>query len=296
MELPFLETVEIEDLMALETLQSLFLADPAGARQLLSDPALLDGMKSSPAATVALLYLKAEDPGVSAAIQALPWVQDGIAPYGDIIPSKTSLEPAVILGLMQLYWHSREACLALVQSSWFHDGLDNREYTALGNLEIIAYSDGEAASRIIEMPFLETFERNDLLTIQILEWLPKSDLQELLSDPALRGGITDEHVGTVALLHLRLQDHDAAAQIESLSWVQDGMVAYEGPHVHLLRHLALVSQEVFWNLVQRSWVQDGLRSDEVIVVDHLAGMSWSPPRGRRSYSPKDYRHVLSGHG
>ena len=81
-ELPFLETVEIEDLMALETLQSLFLADPAGARQLLSDPALLDGMRSSPAATVALLYLKAEDPGVSAAIQALPWVQDGIAPYG----------------------------------------------------------------------------------------------------------------------------------------------------------------------------------------------------------------------
>ena len=230
-ELPFLETVEIEDLMALETLQSLFLADPAGARQLLSDPALLNGMRSSPAATVALLYLKAEDPGVSAAIQALPWVQDGIAPYGDIFPSKTSLEPAVILGLMQLYWHSREACLALVRSSWFYDGLDNREYTALGNLATIAYRDGEAAARLVEMPFLETFERNDLLTIQILEWLPKSDLQELLSDPALRGGITDEHVGTVALLHLRLQDHDAAAQIESLSWVQDGMVASEGPHV-----------------------------------------------------------------
>ena len=295
--LPFLDTIEIEDLMALETLRTLFEDNPTEARNLLSDQALLDGMRASPAATVALLYLKADDPEVSAAIQALSWVQDGIAPYSDIIPSKTSLEAAVVLGLLELYRHSREACLALVQSSWSYDGLDNREYTALGNLATIAHSDGEAAAQLVAMPFLETFELNDLSIIQILERLPKSDLQELLSDPALRGGITDEHVGTVALLRLGLQDPDAAAVIRSLPWVADGIVATDGPPIRLLSNVALVSQKVFGNLVQRSWVQDGLSPDEVTVVSHLRGiLASSSEKMGRSGSPGNHRHALPGHG
>ena len=281
LELPFLESIETEDERTLETLLMVFWNNPEGARALLSDPALLEGMRSSSAATVALLYLKAEDSEVSEAIEALPWVQDGLKPPRDsnvssIYPSKASLEYPVVLMLLDLYLNSREACLSLVQSPWVHEGFDNREYTALGRLLTVAHRDPEAASRIMEMPFLKTFEWDDLITLETMETLARSGsdgLQRLLSDPALHGGITDDHMATVALLYLKLLDPGAAAAIGSLPWVQDGIAALEERPVLVLQALALESQRVFWALTQMSWVQDGLSADEVIVVGELTDIS-----------------------
>ena len=279
--LPFLESIEPDDERKLVTLRDLFREDPDGARQLLSDPALLDGTRASTAADVALLYLKAQGPEVSAAIEALPWVQDGIEPLrdsnvGSFYPSKASLESWVVFDLTHIYFNSRGTFLSLVQSPWVYDGLNNWEYTALTRLLTVAHRDPTAASRIMEMPFLKTFERHDLIALSTMETLARSgsdSLQQLLSDPALHGGVTDDHMATVALLYLKLLDPDAAAAIGSLPWVQDGIAALEQRPVRALQGLALESPKVFWALTHRSWTQDGLSADEMTVVRQLTSMS-----------------------
>ncbi len=287
-EMPFLESVEMEDQYRLEIFLALLNSDPDGVRELLSDPALSGGGEVGTAADLALLYLKSQGPEVSAAIDALPWIQDGIEPIRDseapsIHPSKSSLEHQAILNLSDIYVVSGEAALSLLKKPWARDGFDIREFTALGRLRDIVLSMEEAA-RVIGMPFLETFEASDLAVLEILETLARSDpsgLDTLLSDPALSSGITDGQIADVALAHLRLENDSAAGTIESLPWVMDGTGSDEQRQVLALKSLAMESSEVFRSLVGRPWVRDGLGPDEVTVVGSLTAMSGKSYGDRR---------------
>ena len=76
-------------------------------------------------------------------------------------------------------------------------------------------------------------------------------------------------MATVALMHLSLRDPDAAASIESLSWVRDGLYGGDTKPVLALRELALESKKLFGGLVTKPWLRDGLGRDEVTVVNNL---------------------------
>ena len=225
--------------------------------------------------TLALEYLKGQDPAVSAAVQSLPWVRDGVAPYrytgvSSINPSKAKLESEVVLAVLDLFLSEREAALAVLKSSWVFDGLDSREFTALTLLQSLA--SGGRAALVAEMPFLRTFETDDLIALQVLEELSRddsADLRKLLSAPELRGGITDDKTVTVALMDLNLRDPGAAASIESLPWVRDGLSRGERKPVLALRELALESKKLFGGLITRPWLLDGLGRDETTVVRNL---------------------------
>ncbi len=215
-------------------------------------------------------------PELPAAIEALPWVQDGIEPRREsnvtfAHPSKTSLEHRVVPQLMRLYLNSPEALLALVGKPWIRDGVDIREASALGYLTPIANTDPDAALRIITMPFLESFQEADLTSLSTLALSSAVSLNNLLSDPALRGGITDDHTGTVELLYLKSQNRDAAETIGSLPWVQDGISGSEGVPLRALRGLAR-SRPVFEAVAQRAWLLDELSSDEVTVIRGLTSI------------------------
>ncbi len=82
---------------------------------------------------------------------------------------------------------------------------------------------------------------------------------------------------TVALMHLKMRDPGAAAAIESLPWVVDGLSREEWNPVLLLRVLALESRNLFEGLAAKPWVNDGLSREETAVVDNLipiAGKSY----------------------
>ena len=122
-EAPFLESIDADDERTLQTLLRLFREDLVGARKVLSDPAVRDGPESITATTIALTYLKTQSPEMSAAIEALPWVRDGIEPakvthFAPAHPTKSSLEFQVVQDLLALNLRSREVSLALLQSSW----------------------------------------------------------------------------------------------------------------------------------------------------------------------------------
>ncbi len=290
LELPFLESFEPGDYRILSALLDVFWINPEGAQALLSDPALLDGRSSSSAATVALGHMKSLGPEWSTALEGLGWVRDGIGPPrstrgSSARPSKASLEHEVIVDFMMLSLMSPDALLVLLGRPWIHDGLDIREFTALHHLQTIAsFADPDTVTRIVGMPFLDSFERADLRVFENLLASAKFSfgaLDDLLSDPALRGGITDDHIATVALLYLKSQDPEATEAIWSLPWVDDGIAAREHWPILALQELALESQAVFRALVKTPWLPDGLSADEETVVRYLTFI------GDRTYQGSD---------
>ncbi len=279
----FLESLEPEDFLIMETFDTLFRADPEGTQRAFSESALADDTNANPLTTLALEYLKGSDPVVSAAVQSLPWIRGGVTPFRDshgssIRPSKASLESEVVLAFLDLFLDEREAALALLKSSWVFDGLDNREFAALSYLQCLAHSG--TAAQVAEMPFLRTLEVDDLIALEVLDELSRNDstgLRQFLSAPEIRGGITDDQMVTVALMHLKLRDPGAAAAIKSLPWVVDGLSREEWNPVLLLRVLALESRNLFEGLAAKPWVNDGLSREETAVVDNLipiAGKSY----------------------
>ena len=274
--LPFLDSIETRnDSRTLWLFISLLQNDPVGANQFLANPALPDAIWP---AEVALIYLESQGPEIVAAIEGLQWVHDGIVPFREAniffaAPSKASLESGAVLYLYELYRKSPEAFLSLARKPWVQNGIRIRELTALSNILEISHRDQKIAARLVNMPFLETFEADDLLPIQILRELRRTELERLVADPMLSGGIADSQIGIVALLALRIQEPDASALVESLPWVLDGLAVSEQYAVLRLRELGLTSLKVLQVVASKSWLQDSPNSDEMFVLAILASMS-----------------------
>lgn len=151
----------------------------------------------------------------------------------------------------------------------------------------IARIDEVSALRILKMPFLKTRNQGkDWIIVRILADLAKSDpagLKQVLSRPRLRGEITDDDAATVALLSLALRDSEAAAAIEALSWVKDGVVRpafdnsgptypneYESQTVLDLVETAFKSRQAFFALLSKSWIQDSLTGWESGVISNFS--------------------------
>ena len=187
--MPFLDSMDRGDLTILDTLRTL---EGEGLHYLLSHPALIGGITDDQRAAVALLRLEWQYPETAAVILALPWVRDGIAP--------SEVESAI--ALQELALKSRQVLQALAQKPWMQDGLTPDESSMTWKLRSIR--DESAALRILDMAFLETVDGVDAAAMEalaVLSW--ESDrgyLEQVLSHPTLRDGITDDQTVVVAAL------------------------------------------------------------------------------------------------
>ena len=281
--MPFLETSEYEDLVMMNFLADLSLSNLPELQQILSHPELSDGITDDRMAIAALLCLGVQDPELADAIGALPWVRDGIsAPameigYGSDQDSDER-ETGTFWNFVEYSQRYSRLVLEMTRKQWIQDGISQSEKSALSNLFLIAgYAHDEAAAvQVLGMPFLETVSPSDTIildTLSVLALEEGGDVQQVLSNSALRGGITDGQEGVVALLSLELQDPDAASAIHALSWVQDGIAAAEQDDVLALQTSALESKQVFPAMMRKAWIHDGLTQDELSVIRRLTAMS-----------------------
>ncbi len=132
---------------------------------------------------------------VSAAIDDLEWVQDGIA----------ASEEAALQALRDASMESRPLFEAVMGKSWVQDGISADELSVINDLTFMASEYEPMALRILRMPFLETVEASDDVTVGWLEQFDNdrsiSDyLNQVLSHPTLGGSIKDEHVHAVTAL------------------------------------------------------------------------------------------------
>ena len=297
LQMPFLsgDHLRLPALIAVLGLARLAETNLDGLQQVLGHSELRGGITREKAALAALMVLEQQNPSAATAIQALPWVDDGItytAPNneGSIHRDLSQYEHESVIELVQIAHHSTASVLALTDKSWVQDGITTSvEYTAVSYILYMVNRDGDLTARIVEMPFLDSMTGSELHTVQILEELQSvspNGLQQLLSSPAISGGITKDHRGTVALLDLKVRDPEAGSAVEALEWVAGGIAPSEQTAVLAMRNVALESVALFRVLLAKPWVRDTLTPDETQAIYTLASI------GGGSYSHSDEAAAL----
>ena len=212
-------------------------------------------------------------------LQNLPWVRDGL----------TSLESQAVASLQELGGRSPRALGTLITSrmKWLPPRSEV-ELVALEQLVAMSAIDAAGVLQLIRTHFLFSIERADLDAIQTLSielGFNSNALQETLSHPAL-GIATVKNVRViVALVSLRRSDPEAAAAIEALPWVRDGIRShpplYQGYEFELNRvsdliYLARNSRSAFTNLIGKPRIlNDFAPFPRTKAVRGVAGDLWA---------------------
>ena len=211
------------------------------------------------------------------AIQSLAWVQDGT----------TSYESSVAQNLRSASKYAPEAFWALIR----HPDIERIDEDT-GQLPVgVAYvagllpdihandDTGMLLSRLMDMPFMESIERNDRLPLYLLYWLlvvlptNHSEVYRIMSHPSLSDGISDDRPLSLLGLYIGNSAPELAAELEALPWVGDGIDDSEFEATQHLQLLALNSLTVLQAVLAKPWTRDGLSSNERSVVQTMAWMS-----------------------
>ena len=269
----------------LDALARLTEPDVGDVDELLLHPLLEDGITEIDRVVVLLLAMEIEKPDTAAMIQRIPWVQEIMteATLGvdEIDSSRTPLNHWSLLRLLEMADLSPEALHAFLELPWIQDELVEAEDWLTDSLKMVESSiqtvvifvrhisekSDYGMASILRMPFLQTLEPGDEEILEVL-WATsdagrnytdgETPLLRLLTDPALEGGITDEDLGEVALADLRVRQPELSRELESLSWIRDGLVTSENAGILALWKLEHLGDDVFESVVRQEWVTDGL--------------------------------------
>ena len=194
----------------------------------------------------------------SEAIASLEWVSDGVA------TSETSLVEQLELASAT----SQRYFQALMDAPWVRNKRNLAIWDeVVSELTQLAALDEDAALRALELELAEAIEYSDPITIGFLRSLASSDpegMRRLLSHPSLDESDADGEDRFLPLLYLEMHDPDAAALVEALPWVQDGLKYPDFSYVVELGELARLSPRVFQAMLreERDWLPPGPGSSE----------------------------------
>ena len=195
--MPFLEDFTPDDAKILEALVRV--RKWGKLPDILTHRSLKGGITDDGKGVFALAQLELQEPEAGKSIESLPWVMDGIgASEQDSVWALYTLA----LDAQQVFW-------AVMERSWVQDSLTEYETSAIYTLAAMGStsntaSNPTAALRIVEMPFMESFNAADAAAVDSLWQLAFVNSQDLLlptlSHPALSAGITDDQVTVVSVL------------------------------------------------------------------------------------------------
>ena len=281
-QMPFLDDAvgayfEDSDSQTLDGLARLARSSLGALEEVLSHPGLQGGISDASTTLTLLLVLEQEDAVAAAALRALPWVADGIKYIDfDALPTADYVqdESSQVRGLINTARKPNRSFWALLDKPWVRDGYNWMEWPIIIDLLNMASYDDAGTARVLEMPFLETLSHSDGRITSFLSGVAwERILHGLLSSPKLEGGIRDGDFAIVALAEAELQNPEAAAALDQLGWVQDGIDPSEHNAILSLVTAVAGPDSIFSALITKSWVQDGLTPDESQVVSRLAQMA-----------------------
>ena len=198
--MPFMDTVTRRDIDTLWKLAHLTWNSGVPLKEFLSSPVLARGITDNNQAIVDLLEVKAREPEEYDAIQSLTWIQDGVSVSEDY-PVEVLTELATQTD--SVFWE-------VMEKPWVRDGLTGREAYGVSRFfalagETYGRPHVESALRIIDMPFLDTFESVDAAALAELALLGSegdgSYLRQVLNHPSLSEGIMDRDTLIISVLH-----------------------------------------------------------------------------------------------
>ena len=163
--MPFLQTIDTYESTIVDTIRELLFVDKQLPVRVLDHPALVGGITDDHTSTIFLVIMELVAPEEVAAVRALPWIQDGVSDY----------ELGGLQQLQLVALSSSQVLQSLTQKSWVQDGISRDEQRLIKSLYSILgwYSSSQQyealAQRIVEMPFLDTFDGHDFLAMEALD-------------------------------------------------------------------------------------------------------------------------------
>ncbi len=270
--------------------------DEGDLDQLLLHPLLEDGITEVERVFVLVLALEYEDPDAAATIRSVPWVQQLMREVAlsanDFDASRSSLNPWILRTLVEMADLSPVSLRVFLELPWVREqGIQEEHWLTetLRSIESsihvmaviarhIAAKSDEGMASILRMPFMQTLEPDDEYVLDILwetsdaghSWTDgEMPLRQLLSDPVLEGGITNDNLGEVALADLRVRNPDYSSELERLPWILDGVSPSEGSGIFALWRLEHLGADVYQSVVWEDWVADGLTEQESSAIHAL---------------------------
>ena len=209
-----LETMEKPDFYALERLAALAASHPQQLVDVLAHPAVTAGDGTLFSAIVLLLDLRLRDTEASNALEALPWMQEGILEYmadaADADAEPLRQDAADVFELLLLMEHGpseREMFLTAAAKPWMQNGMADYELEVVSDLQSGVSEVRDLAERIVRGQSLDD--------IAILPWTQReNDLRE----PSNARGLVE--LGT-------LKDDRVFWAVMDRPWVQDGLTSDE---------------------------------------------------------------------
>ena len=128
------------------------------------------------------------------ALLDMPWLADSVSDAEALAIAE--LRHIILIAKNDL----AKSVLAL---SWLADGVSDSEADSIYVLRNIDFRDADEALKMVGMPFLQTLEGADVRALYTLSRLNADRLEDLLSLPTLKDGITDDDAPVIALAGLK---------------------------------------------------------------------------------------------
>ena len=198
--MPFLDEVEYSDFEALQYLQAAADNHPGYLDNLVPYEGQGTPITDEMAGEIPVRYLEIFLADAGSRIRSLPWVADGIVYVPESEQStpagrKLALERRKMLILVDTAQTMPDVFNGLAGKQWMQRHYDGVELVVMQSIVELAQLDRALALKILAMPFLDTYQYPDPWALRFILELRSTEpwqLDRLLADPELSGGITDE--------------------------------------------------------------------------------------------------------
>ena len=277
--LPFLETLEPDDVPAVDSLAFLATAREGNNfrvfNALIGKPWVSDGLEEAELKVLDDIRSIA-DSDESAALQTLA------LPFLDTIEPDDGLTVDSLLRLV-VYRQSDSPDIfnALIEKPWVSDGLDETERVIVGNIRWIADHDESAGLQLLASPFLDAIDPDDSVTMETLLTFRQDYGQQLSIDPIsalikkswVADGLDDVEIQLVDNIRWIADNSKSAAlrviALPFLDTFEPGDSATVESFAHLLAYVQGNPLSILDTLVEMSWVADGFNETELEAVSKI---------------------------
>ncbi len=272
LEMPFLESVEQTDVLALQALRLLGadLLPVAVERQWVDD-----GLDDSELEIVRKLRLiETRDAGSAVQIAAMPFLE-----------TIEESDDAAMDALWATALYGADVIAAMVGSPWVADGIDDLETQAIRWVR--NFSDVDIAISVVEFAWVEDgIDELEVSAIEELSYIANDDsnlASSVVGFTWMQDGINELELETISWIG-NFSNPTVAASVTSLIWVQNGISPQRTRAIEELSYLSNKDAAQASRIVEMPFLEF-LDPADVSAIDSLSNLAW--------FRQDDFQRVLS---
>ena len=249
-------------------------------------------------------------PDLLAEIDRLEWVRDRPTSSEDEGVAMTM--DSTIEDLETLAEECPQVFRSIMGRDWMQTDIGNATWArlvAVNKILQIARVEEEAALAVMELPFLDTLEHLDAMTMEFLRDLFKAapdDGRRLISRKDVQSTDSDALPTDFYLIYLRSQAPAVSEGLDLLQWMDDGLAPfvdefappesrsnnYESAAIRSLTTLYMKSPAAFLSMVRRTWLQESIHVENYTALVNVLDFAYASPDATAQIAAMDFLDTL----